>query len=181
MAVILTEVRSLNERLGSVTVPAVLMSEYLALRKFVIAETPRFLAAGPWYSAEERDERIADSCTRSPLGAGGQPPRPVGTGGGLSPLDGPEGGCWVWWRGKRHDVPKGVVYRMIEYMWSRDYATYDDLERDVFDGPIECQTIRSTCSKAKKVLEKLGVPWRLAADSASRHVRKKTTTVGVSE
>jgi hypothetical protein len=87
--------------------------------------------------------------------------------------DGPEGGCWVWWKGKRHDVPKGNTYKLIAHFWARGAAGYDDLDGPVFDGAVEPQTVRSKLSDTNKVLEKIGIPWKLAADSVSRTVTKK--------
>src|SRR5262249_27442287 len=55
----------------------------------------------------------------------------------LTHPDGPEGGRWLWWKGKRHDIPAGVAYRMIEFMWNRDSASYDELVGKVFDDPVE--------------------------------------------
>ena len=90
--------------------------------------------------------------------------------------DGPFGGRWLWWGGVRHDVPTGVVYRFIKYMWSREHADYDALwdgaER-VFDDPVEPQTVRSKVSAANKVLANARVPWRLESDSTARIVRKR--------
>ena len=51
--------------------------------------------------------------------------------------DGTEAGCWLWWKGKRHDVPKGVVYRLLEYFWNRDSAGYDELNISVFDSSVQ--------------------------------------------
>jgi hypothetical protein len=88
--------------------------------------------------------------------------------------DGPEGGRWVWWKNKRYDVPKGTVYRMIEYMWNRDSADYNDLIGPVFDDSVEPQTIRSCANKVKKALLRAGVPWRLKTDSVTRFITKTT-------
>jgi hypothetical protein len=87
--------------------------------------------------------------------------------------DGPEGGRWVWWNNKRHDVPEGNVYRMIAYMWGRDSATFDDLVGPVFDDPVEPQTIRSCANKVKNALLLTGVPWRLKTDAVNRFITKK--------
>jgi hypothetical protein len=78
MVAILAEVRRQQEPSNfTADLPAALMSEYASLRAYVRAETLRFLAAGPWYSAPERDERVADSRSRSPLWVGREIPRPV--------------------------------------------------------------------------------------------------------
>jgi hypothetical protein len=52
---------------GLDAVPAPLRSEFFGLYTFMRDECLRHLIAGPWYSAEERDERLANSRTRSPL------------------------------------------------------------------------------------------------------------------
>jgi hypothetical protein len=86
--------------------------------------------------------------------------------------EGPEGGRWLWWRGRRYDIPAGNVYRLLEYMWGRDSARYDGLVGPVFDSDAEPQTVRSLASKANKVLGKVGVPWRFTTDSVTRHLTK---------
>jgi hypothetical protein len=87
--------------------------------------------------------------------------------------DGVEGGCWLWWQGTRFDIPKGNVYKMLAFMWGRDSAGYDDLEREVFEDPVEPQTIRSLASKVNNALKKVGIPWRLTTDSTTRQLTKK--------
>ena len=86
--------------------------------------------------------------------------------------DGPEGGSWVWWKGERHDVPEGVVYRLIVHFWDRDWATYAALCENVFLGEVEDQTFRSKLSEASKVLKRIGVPWRLKANARERIATK---------
>jgi hypothetical protein len=87
--------------------------------------------------------------------------------------DGPEAGCWLWWKNKRHDIPKGVVYRLVEYMWGRESASYDDLDGPVFEQSFQPGTLRGRCCEANKVLKKVGVPWRLCPDSEARQVTKQ--------
>jgi hypothetical protein len=86
--------------------------------------------------------------------------------------DGPEGGCWVWWQNKRHDVPTGNVYKLLLFMWRRDSAAYADLIGPVFDDDVAPQTIRSLAHKAGKVLKRIGIPWRFSADSVSRYISR---------
>jgi hypothetical protein len=89
--------------------------------------------------------------------------------------DGPDGGRWVWWGNKRYDVPQGVVYRMIEFMWTRDRASYDLLEdEEVFESTVAPQTVRSSVNKVNNALPS-GFPWRLSADSVSRRLTKIDT------
>jgi hypothetical protein len=91
--------------------------------------------------------------------------------------DGLEGGRWLRWKGKRYNVPTGVIYRLIQYMWDRDHASYDDLMPDslkpdsVFDTPVIPQTVRSYVNKANNALPP-GFPWKLSANATSRHVTK---------
>jgi hypothetical protein len=87
--------------------------------------------------------------------------------------DGVEGGCWVHWAGKRHDVPKGVVYRLIEFMWGRDSAHYDDLDGPVFEDAIQPDSLRARVSETNKILAKIGLPWRLKTDANSRFLTKR--------
>jgi hypothetical protein len=94
----------------------------------------------------------------------------------LPKADGPEGGRWLWWKGKRYDIPTGNVYRLLEFMWNRDSASYDALSGPVFDSPVEPGTIRSYANKAHNALKAAGVPWRLKTDSVNRYLTKITET-----
>jgi hypothetical protein len=87
--------------------------------------------------------------------------------------NGVEGGCWLWWEGKRHDIPKGVVYRLIAFMLGRDSAPYDDLEGDVFEDAVLPGTVRARTSEVNRVLKKIGVSWRLQADATGRILTKQ--------
>jgi hypothetical protein len=93
--------------------------------------------------------------------------------------DGPDGGRWLWCGGKRYDIPSGNVYRLIEFMWARGSADYDDLwTNDVLTDPLEPQSMRSLVAKANATLKKPknpSVPWRLSANSNSRHITKKAS------
>ena len=95
-----------------------------------------------------------------------------------APPDGPENGRWVRGEGKRYGVPAGVIYRLIAHFWGRDWAEYDNLVGDdaVFEDPVENQTVRSKASAANKELKRIGIPWRLSANSEARVVRKQPTT-----
>jgi hypothetical protein len=87
--------------------------------------------------------------------------------------DGLEGGRWLWWKNVRHGVPKGTVYRLLDFMWDSDSAAYDALiAADVFASVPAPQTIRSYGNKANNALPP-GFPWRLATDSVSRQMTKE--------
>lgn len=86
--------------------------------------------------------------------------------------DGTEGGCWLWWKGKRHDVPKGVVFLLLAYMWDKDSASYDALVGPVFEVDVAPGTIRGRKTELNKVLRKIGIPWQLRTDSKSRQLTK---------
>ncbi len=93
---------------------------------------------------------------------------------GTNPVkEGPEGGCWLRWRGKKHDIPKGNVYKLIDFMWQRESAAYDVLVGPVFDDSVEPQTIRSLANKVNNALARVGVPWRLSTNSTSQQLVKK--------
>lgn len=87
--------------------------------------------------------------------------------------DGVRGGCWLWWKGKSHDIPKGVVYRLMEFMWQRQEADYDTLIGPVFDDPVDPASIRARASQVNKVWKDIGVPFRLATNSVNRYLTKK--------
>ena len=92
-----------------------------------------------------------------------------------SPVDGPAGGCWLWWNGSRHNLPKGVIYKLVHWMWARDCADYEALDVEVFGDAVTPQTVRARASEASKAMQKIGVPWRLQADSQARVLRKQST------
>ncbi len=147
------------------------------------------------FALSERDQLPLDDCLARVVAdltsvatteaAGNPPTEPAGeatalVGGGRQEepqTDGPEGGRWVWWKNERHDVPTGNVYRMIEFMWDRHSASYDDLIGPVFDDPVEPQTIRSCANKVKNALP-TGFPWRLSTDSESRQLTKVPAAEG---
>jgi hypothetical protein len=86
--------------------------------------------------------------------------------------DGLVGGRWLRWKGKRQAVPQGVVYRLLEYMWDRDSASYSQLEdASVFNSSVQPQTVRSYANKANNALP-AGFPWRLSTDSMTRQLTK---------
>ena len=92
--------------------------------------------------------------------------------------DGLEGGRWLWWKNKRHPVPKGVVYRLLEYMWGRDSASYNDIEdAGVFESAVAPGTVRSYANKVNNALLS-GFPWRLSADSRARQLTRVPTAKG---
>src|SRR5262249_10401037 len=78
-------------------------------------------------------------------------------------VDGPEGGCWLWWKNTRHNIPKGTLYRMLAHMWNRDSTTYDGLyaapHHAVYDDVVDYQTIRSDASELSGILRRIGIPW----------------------
>ena len=87
--------------------------------------------------------------------------------------DGPEGGCWLWWEGQRHLIPKDVVFRLIDFMWNRDSARYDALKGPVFEEEVLTQTISARTSQVNKKLQKIGIPWTLTSDARTRHITKR--------
>lgn len=93
-------------------------------------------------------------------------------GGPSQRADGPAGGRWLWWKNVQYKVPGGVVYRLLDYMWDRDSAHYDDLVDDhVFNTSVAPQTIRSYANKTNNELP-AGFPWRLSTDSDNRQLTK---------
>jgi hypothetical protein len=118
-------------------------------------------------------EVLEEACGAALSGPSPAAPQPTGAdqGSGQKP-DGPEGGCWLWWRGKRHDVPKGVVYLLLAYMWDRDSASYDALVGPVFELDVAPATVRARATDVNKELKRNGIPWRLKTDSVSRQLTK---------
>jgi hypothetical protein len=109
---------------------------------------------------------LTTTTTTPPPGPWGQGERQL-----LRP-NGVEGGCWLWWQGKRHDIPKGVVYRLIAHMWDRDFAPYDNLEGPVFEETVIPDSLRARVSDTNRVLKKIGIPWLLKTDATSRILTK---------
>jgi hypothetical protein len=135
-----------------------------------------------WADAERHARELLDFITRQRAGASPpdpiEPPPPPCWSDGVKTkrhADGPEGGCWVWWEGVRHDVPKGVIYRIIDFMWNRSSAHYDDVMGQgtpIWDDPVMPSTVRSKLCEANAVLRDIGIPWRLKANATSRHITK---------
>lgn len=99
---------------------------------------------------------------------------PAGAGIPPTPADGPVGGRWVWWRGRRYEVSAGRVYALIAYFWARETASFDELigaGGAVWPDPVAPQTVRSTCHRANSALPS-GFPWRLSVDADSRTVAR---------
>src|SRR5262245_17386989 len=119
-----------------------------------------------------REQQVTQLLSQLSSETGQKPPPPVPPVGEDHP-DGPEGGCWLWWQGRRHDIPKGVVYRLIDYMWGRDYANYDDLDGPVFEEGFLPGTLRGRVSEANKVLERIRIPWILETNATNRFLTKK--------
>lgn len=90
--------------------------------------------------------------------------------------DGPEGGRFVLWQGKRHEIERGNVYRLLAFMWKRLTATYDDLNDLVFDTPHSDNSIRADIRKVNRKLETIGIPWRLSANAKERCIVKEQRT-----
>ncbi|VTT99019.1 unnamed protein product [Gemmataceae bacterium] len=89
--------------------------------------------------------------------------------------EGPFGGRWLVVKGKKHPIPEGVVYRLMAHMWHRTTASYDNLMGShgaVWEASVNPQSVRSKTSEVSKIWKKLGVPWRLSADSESREIKK---------
>ncbi len=128
---------------------------------------PKALARSLPDSTEE-DKAIVASASNENAGNGQSMPA-------RTHADGTEGGCWLWWNGVRHDIPKGNVYKLVAFMWDRDSGAYSDLVGPVFDNEVEPQTVRSLANKANKALRPIGIPWRLTTDSVSRQITKKGT------
>jgi hypothetical protein len=93
--------------------------------------------------------------------------------------DGPFGGKWLRWKNEPREIPTGVVYNLVDHMWTRDAARYDDLippKGEVLDSVVDPSTMRSYVGKVNEALKPIGVPWRLKADSRTRHITKRTIT-----
>jgi hypothetical protein len=126
--------------------------------------------------AEEGEQRAREPGIAPPA-AVEMPPPATGTASmTASPPhpDGPEGGRWLWWKNKRYNIPQGIVYRLIEFMWDRDAASYDALEDAQVVGSVAPQTIRSYANKSNNALPP-GFPWRLSTDSVNRQLTKVAT------
>jgi hypothetical protein len=129
--------------------------------------------SGPADSRSAVSPDIEGPVHASPLSTGPADP-PAGAGSPPTTTDGPEGGRWVRWQGRRHEVPAGRVYTLIAYFWNRETASFDELlgaGGAVWPDPVAPQTVTSTCHRANSALPS-GFPWRLSVDSASRTVAK---------
>ena len=75
--------------------------------------------------------------------------------------------------GKVELIPRGRVYKLLEFMWDRDVASYDDLIAVVLESEAPPQTIRSLLSRTNVTLRVIAETWTLHADSRSLVVRKR--------
>jgi hypothetical protein len=79
--------------------------------------------------------------------------------------DGPAGDRYLRYQGREFDIPQGVIYRLIKYMWppSRERATQQELvHAEVLEAVLPPKSIRARASEAGKALGMAGVPWRLS-------------------
>jgi hypothetical protein len=89
--------------------------------------------------------------------------------------DGPEGGQWLWYGGKQHPIERGVTYLILEYMWSRDAARFEELMGDggfVWEESRGGGAVSTAICRVNKGLPP-GVPWRLRSSGKTRFVRKE--------
>lgn len=85
--------------------------------------------------------------------------------------DGPACGCYFWWSGVCYDIPKGVCYRLLEFMWGRDSARFDDLDGTVFEDGFESDTLHRLNTVANRALARIpGMTRRLFVPRNSRKV-----------
>lgn len=84
-------------------------------------------------------------------------------------VDGPRNGQ-VWWKGKAWEVPKGVVYRLIELLWHRQTVPYDEIDGE---NSTADATKRTYFSRTNAELKKIGVPWRIQGDALQQLARKR--------
>jgi hypothetical protein len=148
-------------------VPAFNLAEMLRAMRRQTARAALPLQARAHQQTAPNDTKRGPAAGQIPPGLGaqdGHQPRP----------DGVEGGCWLWWKGKRHDIPKGNVFKLLAFMWDRDSASYDALVGPVFDDPVEPQTLRSLANKANNAIAGIGLPWKFSTNSVSRLMTKKT-------
>ncbi len=96
--------------------------------------------------------------------------------------DGLAGGRYLTWNNKTYDVPAGIVYRLLRFMWNRNSALYSDLtatdpDESVFDSEPGHKTVTNRVSEANWYLKLAKVPWSLQANSRSREIAKKRRKV----
>jgi hypothetical protein len=63
-------------------------------------------------------------------------------------------------------------YRVVAYFWGRQFATFDALKEAV-NAEAADPTVHTWVNRANNALSDLALPWRLAADSTNRVVRKE--------
>jgi hypothetical protein len=89
------------------------------------------------------------------------------------PPDGPEGGCRFWWKGVEYQVKGYRLYRLLDYMWHRNQASFGDVEEHVFEGPVSTEAIRSAvCRLNNKVIGGV-LRWELTVNTTARLVVKR--------
>ena len=100
-------------------------------------------------------------------------PHSAGGGGGERDRhpDGPEAGVRVWYGGEPVQVT-GRIYAVIDYMWERESASFDDLA-DAVNQAVQDGTVHIWVNRANNVLRPLPLLWELEADGVNRFVRKR--------
>jgi hypothetical protein len=79
--------------------------------------------------------------------------------------DGLHLGRYLAWQGQQYDIPQGVIYRLLEHMWDRESATYDELFQGIFDAAMDPKSVRSRVHDANRRLARAGVPWSLHTET----------------
>jgi hypothetical protein len=88
--------------------------------------------------------------------------------------DGPEAGRWLWWDGKRHPIRTRQVYLIVDFMWDKDAAPFDDLIDNAFASNVANHSVTTAVSRVNDALRVTipGFPWLLHANCVERIVTK---------
>jgi len=70
-------------------------------------------------------------------------------------------------------IPRGRVYKLLEFMWNRNTASHADVIAHVFESEPEPQSLRSLLNKANNTLRKIGESWTLHTDGIAHVITKK--------
>ena len=109
----------------------------------------------------EAQQAVASACEEA-LDA----TRPESTPKGASThADGPEPPHWLWWNGTRYRIGKTrsqLSWRLLQYFWDRESATYEDLQEPgrPWPDPVSDSAVATAVNRFKTDIPS-GFPWKL--------------------
>jgi hypothetical protein len=87
--------------------------------------------------------------------------------------DGPEDGRWLWWDGEHYPIPEGQAYRIVDFMWHRETASFYHLIRKTFKSSGSNEAVSTAVNRVNNALRGIpGFPWKLTTSGVNRMIKK---------